>query len=180
MRAAEPLATGADAMADAGASTDSRDDGRSTAHGSARIANEAWEALFRAQGRLLRVFEADDIWQQASLNEYDVLYTLAKQPHGLSMGRLNASVMLTQPTLSRLVDRLVGRGLVSRQRMPDDSRRVCVTLTEEGRRVQRAVGRRHGRLVAERLSAALSDAELEQLRDLTRRLIRSVDEDDER
>ncbi|KAB1661435.1 MarR family transcriptional regulator [Pseudoclavibacter sp. CFCC 13796] len=168
MCAGEPLATGAGAVA-----------GRGGARRSVRIANEAWEALFRAQGRLLHAFEADDIWQQVSLSEYDVLYTLAKEPHGLSMGELNTSVMLTQPTLSRLVERMVGRGLVGRERMPHDSRRVCVTLTAEGHRVQRIVGRRHARLVADRLTASLSDAELEQLRDLAARLARSAAEDGE-
>jgi len=39
---------------------------------------------------------------------------------------------LSLPTTSRLIDRLVGRGLVTRQSAADDRRRVTLALTEAG------------------------------------------------
>ncbi|GAA3940866.1 MarR family winged helix-turn-helix transcriptional regulator [Pseudoclavibacter caeni] len=140
-----------------------------------RLANEAWEALFRAQGVLLREFAAADLWHPATLSEYDVLYTLARHPDGLDQRTLGQDVMLTQPGLSRLVERLVTRGWVSRGRDLRDARRVRLGLTEAGHEVQRTIGRRHARQVADRMTASLDDAQLTGLRDLARRLIDRAD-----
>ncbi|MFU0803953.1 MAG: MarR family transcriptional regulator [Pseudoclavibacter caeni] len=140
-----------------------------------RLANEAWEALFRAQGVLLREFAAADLWHPATLSEYDVLYTLARHPEGLDQRTLGQDVMLTQPGLSRLVERLVTRGWVSRGRDLRDARRVRLGLTEAGHEVQRTIGRRHARQVADRMTASLDDAQLTGLRDLARRLTDRAD-----
>lgn len=43
-----------------------------------REAAEAWEALFRAQVALMRRFSAEDVWGEASIREYDVLFTLSR------------------------------------------------------------------------------------------------------
>lgn len=133
-----------------------------------RLANEAWEAVMTAHARLLRQF-ADDDWAELSMREYDVLYTLAKQPGPLRIGELGGSVLLSQPGLSRLVDRLVQRGLVARSPDPADGRSVRVALTPAGAACQKAVGRRHARSVA-RAMAVLTPSELQQLKNLTTKL----------
>ena len=71
-----------------------------------RLANEAWEALFTAQSRLLREFRGQDAFAEVGMSEYDVLYTLSKQDGPVRMGELGCSVLLSQAGLSRLVDRL--------------------------------------------------------------------------
>jgi len=38
-----------------------------------RIANEAWEALFRAQATIARELTAADVWGELSPREYGVL-----------------------------------------------------------------------------------------------------------
>jgi hypothetical protein len=43
-----------------------------------RLANQSWEALFQAQTALARSFTADDIWDEVSPNENDVLYIHAR------------------------------------------------------------------------------------------------------
>lgn len=134
-----------------------------------RLANEAWEALMTAHARLLRQF-ADDDWAELSMREYDVLYTLAKRPGPLRIGELGGSVLLSQPGLSRLVDRLVQRGLVARSSDPADGRSVRVALTPAGAACQKAVGRRHARSVA-RAMAVLTPSELQQLQHLTTKLV---------
>ena len=70
------------------------------------LANDAWEALLTAHAVVMKRFAAEDIWGDVSMREYDVLYTLSKCPEPINMTELNRHVLLSQPALSRLVDRL--------------------------------------------------------------------------
>src|SRR4030095_11089180 len=80
--------------------------------GRTRLANDAWEAMLSAHARLMKQFAAEDIWQDLSMREYDVLYTLSKCREPARIGELHRHVLLSQPALSRMVDRLVESGLV--------------------------------------------------------------------
>jgi DNA-binding MarR family transcriptional regulator len=131
-----------------------------------RIANEAWEALFRAQATLAREFTDAEVWGELGTSEYGVLYALSDAPDGLRITELLDDVLLTQPGMSRLIARLENRGLVERVDDPDDGRACRVRLTGSGVRAQRAVGLAHGRHVAELMTRALSREQLVQLRDL--------------
>ncbi len=128
-----------------------------------REANEAWEALLGAHTTLMRRFMADDMWCEVSLHEYDVLYTLSKCPKAQRLGELGRHLMLSQPGLSRLVERLVERGLLARQPDPADARATLLSLTEEGSAVQRRVGRAHARSVADAMAARLTPAQMSTL-----------------
>jgi DNA-binding MarR family transcriptional regulator len=143
-----------------------------------RLANDAWEALLSAHAVLMKRFAAEDIWQEVSLREYDVLYALSKCREPPRMVELNRYVLLSQPALSRMVDRLVERGLVERQGDPADGRGVRLSLTDSGRDVQRRIGGRHARSVARAVTAELNAVELRQLEILCSKLAhRPVDED---
>lgn len=131
-----------------------------------RLANASWEALFRAQVTLMREFVADGSWVEVTQPEYDVLYTLAKAPDGLSLAETNRETLITQGGLSKLVSRLVARGLVSRCTSDVDRRAVRLRLTDEGREVQRLVGRRHARSVAEVMRRMLTPEQMTQLLEL--------------
>jgi DNA-binding MarR family transcriptional regulator len=135
-----------------------------------RLANESWEALLKAQASLLRGFTAERMWDEVSLKEYDVLYTLKKADCALRMSDLNQAVLLSQPALSRLVDRLEARGLVQRAVDPTDRRGALVSLTPAGADVQHRIGARHARSVQQRMSAALTSEEMSTLRQLCDRL----------
>src|SRR5688572_495928 len=87
---------------------------RARRRGRGRLANDAWEALLQAHAVLLKEFAAEGIWNDVSMREYDVLYTLAKCREPIRLGELNRHVLLSQPALSRMVERLVERGLVDR------------------------------------------------------------------
>ena len=128
-----------------------------------RLANDAWEALLSAHARLMKQFAAEAIWQDLSMREYDVLYTLSKCREPVRIGELHRHVLLSQPALSRMVDRLVERGLVERCPDPADGRGVRLSLTEAGRERQRQIGRRHAGSVARALTAELSPDQLRQL-----------------
>jgi DNA-binding MarR family transcriptional regulator len=127
------------------------------------LANDAWEALLSAHASLMKQFAAQDIWQDLTMREYDVLYTLSKCPGPQRLSELNRHVLLSQPALSRMVDRLADRGLVQRQTDPADGRGVLLSLTEEGQALQRQIGRRHARDVASAMTGELSPEELRQL-----------------
>ena len=135
-----------------------------------RIANEAWEALFRAQATVARELAAADVWDALSPREYGVLYALSTAPHGLRITELRADVLLTQPGISRLIARLEAAGLVERVDDPDDGRACRIRLTDAGARAQRRVGLRHGRHVAQTMTRSLTDEQLVQLHDLCRAL----------
>lgn len=140
------------------------------ATGRATHANEAWEALLTAHSTLMKSFAKSHVWDTASMREYDVLYTLSKCDQPQRIADLGRHVLLSQPALSRLVDRLVERGLVHRCADPTDARAAHLSLTDAGRAVQREIGRIHGRDVAQAMTAALTDDELATLRDLATRL----------
>ena len=143
--------------------------------GGRHLANDAWEALLTAHAVLIKQFAAEDIWDEVSMREYDVLYTLSKCPEPQRLGDLNRHVLLSQPALSRLVDRLAGRGLVERGTDPADGRGVRLSLTAAGRARQREIGRRHARGVARAMTAGLNRRELAQLETICTKLARAND-----
>ena len=149
---------------------------------SRNLANDAWEALLSAHAVLMKQFAAEDIWDDISMRDYDVLYTLSKCDGPLRLSELNRHVLLSQPALSRLVDRLADRGLVERHADAADGRCVLLSLTEAGRDRQREVGREHARSVARAVTAELDPGELRQLEQICLKLAREpapADEENE-
>ena len=136
-----------------------------------RLANEAWEVLFRAQATLVREFELEGDWGGLPPREYGVLYALSGAKEGLRITDLISDALLTQAGVSRLVSRLEKRGLVARRDDPADARACRIVLTSEGRELQRRVGRLHAHHVATAMTRALDTAQQETLRDLSRALI---------
>jgi DNA-binding MarR family transcriptional regulator len=134
------------------------------------LANDAWEALLSAHAVLMKQFAAEDVWADVSMREYDVLYTLSKGPGPVRISELNRHVLLSQPALSRMVDRLADRGFLERQTDPADGRGVRLSLTDAGRAMQRQVGRQHARSVARALTAALDPGELSELETICQKL----------
>jgi DNA-binding MarR family transcriptional regulator len=138
--------------------------------GRPNLANDAWEALLTAHAVVMKRFAAEDTWTDVSMREYDVLYTLSKCPEPLRLSELNRHVLLSQPALSRLVERLAERGLVERQPDPADGRGIRLSLTAGGRDAASAIGRRHARSVARAMTAGLTRGELAQLETICRKL----------
>jgi DNA-binding MarR family transcriptional regulator len=132
---------------------------------------DAWEALFRAEVTILRELGAEFPVQGLSLTEYDVLFNLSKQPgRRLRIRDLNKHLLLTQPSVSRLVDRLVVRGCVTKESDPDDGRGTVVSLTEDGYEKFRRAAVVHAESITQRVGSALSREELEQLTALCTKL----------
>lgn len=142
-----------------------------------KSAISAWESLFRAQVTVMRSLTAEFPRDAGlSLTEYDVLFTLSKQEdHSIRMRDLRRQVLLTQPSVSRLVDRLVERGLVSKCPEPDDGRGSLVRLTQPGHALYRRCAVQHSRSIIDHVGGALSPAELEQLETLCDKLRAAVE-----
>jgi DNA-binding MarR family transcriptional regulator len=141
-----------------------------------RLANVAWEAMFRAQATLAREFEREGEWGDLLPREYGVLYALSKAPEGLRIIDLCDDALLTQAGVSRLVIRLERRGLVERSDDPHDGRASRIRLSAEGTDVQRRVGRAHARQVASAMTRALDPTQLQILRDLCLALTEAASE----
>jgi DNA-binding MarR family transcriptional regulator len=136
-----------------------------------RLANEAWEAYYRAQATIAREFAEADIWGGLLTKEYAVLHALSIEPDGLRITELGDDVLLTQPGMSRLIARLESRGLVERGDDADDARARRIHLTREGAQAQRRIGANLARRIAQTMSRALSSEQLETLRDLSLALL---------
>ena len=135
-----------------------------------KLALEAWESLFRAQHELFTEMAADFDTGDITQAEYDVLLTVTRSPEMTSRLRdITANTLISQPSVSRLVDRMVTRGLVAKCADPDDGRGALIRATEEGARAFRALATVHGRSIADRMSR-LDDEELRLLRDLAEKL----------
>lgn len=131
----------------------------------------AWEALFRAQVTVMRALNSEFPGGEISFNEYDVCFNLSTQPgRRCRMRELTGHLLLTQPSVSRLVDRLTTRGIVEKQPDPTDARGVIVALTAHGFDVYRSVAVQHAQTIADQVGAGLDDAELRTLTELCTKL----------
>ncbi|HEY5320650.1 MAG TPA: MarR family transcriptional regulator [Galbitalea sp.] len=136
----------------------------------------AWESLFRAQVTVIRQLNREFPNDELSFNEYDVLFNLSlHEGRRLRIRDLNRHLLLTQPSVSRMVDRLVGRGLVGKESDPGDGRGTFVCLTDAGYLLFRKVAVAHAESINRHVGGALSAEELRQLGALTTKLRTSVE-----
>ena len=78
---------------------------------------------------LTRVLEPEGV----TLQQYNVLRILrGAGEEGLPTLEIGRRMVEQQPGVTRLVDRLIGKGLVDRERDADDRRRVVCTLRADG------------------------------------------------
>lgn len=142
-----------------------------------RLATDAWESLLRSQVAVMRELHKEPNFKKVGSREYDVLYNLSRCPTGwLRLNELNDNVLLTQPSISRMVDRLEARGLIQRKTAEGDRRGVLIGLTEAGAALQKEVGRAHVHNILDVMETALSDEEMRTLLELTGKLRESVAE----
>lgn len=134
------------------------------------LALAAWESLFRAQHELFAEFLEDFEGATVSQAEYDVLLTVTRAP-GMTCALRDVTrlMLISQPSVSRLVDKMEKRGLVIKSVDPADGRASLVTATPEGARAFRALATVHARSIAERMSV-LTSAEQNELLKITSKL----------
>lgn len=122
----------------------------------------AWQALLHAHHQVVGTLD-DELRAEhgLSLADYDVLLRLARSSEGgLRMTDLAEKVLMSPSGLTRLVDRLVGRGLVERRTDAEDARVTLAELTERGRRTLRKAAGTHLRGIREHFTGLLSESQL--------------------
>jgi DNA-binding MarR family transcriptional regulator len=80
---------------------------------------------------LVRVLKTENL----SATQYNVLRILRGAPEGLSCGDIASRMITRDPDVTRLLDRLEKRGLISRNREAQDRRTVMARITSEGLKV---------------------------------------------
>jgi DNA-binding MarR family transcriptional regulator len=136
-----------------------------------RTTAEAWESLFRTQVAVMRRMQQLPEFKKLAMREYDVLFNLSQCPGGWSrLNELNEALLISQPSLSRMVDRLEKKGLVLRRTAQNDQRGIEISLTEEGRTLQKQIGREHVKHLHSMLAPLLTEDEFGQLQQLTDKL----------
>lgn len=128
-----------------------------------RASRAVGERLDRAIGR-----------EGVTSDHWRVLRRLA-DGEGHTMGDLAEHLQMNPPTLTKLVDRMVGKSLVQRAADPEDSRRVLVYATDAGlgllQELQGAVDQHHAAL-----QALLGPRNARQLERLLTTLIEAAEE----
>ena len=110
--------------------------------------------------RLARVLKNEDL----SSNQYNVLRILRGAPEGLPCGEIGNRMITRDPDITRLLDRLEKRELISRCRETKDRRMVLTRISPEGLK-----------LLA-RLDGPVQEAHREQLGHLGKERLKSLTE----
>ena len=77
---------------------------------------------------LAQVFKIEDV----SPTQYNVLRILRGSPEGLSSGEIGRRMITREPDITRLLDRMEKRKLISRRRRAEDRRTVVARITPVG------------------------------------------------
>ena len=105
-----------------------------------------------------------------SVNEWRILATLTDNP-GLSIGQLALVSVNKQPTVTRLLDRMVEKGLVERSGHDADRRVTRVAITTKGREIVSkliSLAKEHERRVLEPLGSVRAEELKNTLREIVR------------
>jgi DNA-binding MarR family transcriptional regulator len=100
--------------------------------------------------------------EELSPTQYNVLRILRGSPDGLACGEIGNRMITRDPDITRLLDRLEKRGLISRWRETTDRRIVMARITPEGLK-----------LLA-RLDEPVQDAHRQQLGHLGRKRLQAL------
>jgi DNA-binding MarR family transcriptional regulator len=102
--------------------------------------------------------------EQLSPTQYNVLRILRGSPEGLPCGEVAARMITRDPDVTRLLDRLEKRGLISRCRETEDRRMVTARIEPDGL------------AILSRLDAPIVEAHQRQMGHLGRNRLRALSE----
>lgn len=111
-----------------------------------------------------------------TLPRFDVMAALHRREAGVTMSELSRMLLVSNGNATTVVDRLEADGLVRRTSSEADRRTVIVALTPAGLRLFEGLAVEHEREV-DRLLDGLSEADLDLLTDLLKRMGRRDDHD---
>lgn len=123
---------------------------------------ETYQAFWLADSRHIRSLKLTP-------SQFDVIATLG-DTDGMTCAELSAMTLVTKGTLTGVLDRLVAKGLIRREPVDSDRRRIKVSLTDKGTAVFRKTFAAHIAFLRPYFERALSEKEIEQTRMLLLRL----------
>ena len=101
-------------------------------HGRSNLEEKTFLELLQTTDRLSRgvaaVLKKDDL----SPTQYNVLRILRGSPEGLPCGEIRRRLITREPDITRLLDRMEKRSLISRCREDKDRRTVLTRITKAG------------------------------------------------
>lgn len=107
-------------------------------------------------------------------SQFDVVATLGNTS-GMTCGELSRRTLVTKGTLTGVLDRLEGKGVVAREPSREDRRSIHVRLTRKGERLFQRSFPAVVAAISPYFERALNEAELGTLRRLLLRLKRSLE-----
>ncbi|GIX05372.1 MAG: hypothetical protein KatS3mg114_1241 [Planctomycetaceae bacterium] len=132
------------------------------------LEQEAFLNLWRTYDRLKILEEAVFSAHGLSAQQYNTLRLLAAVNHPLTAQALASRLVSRAPDMTRLLDRLEQRGLITRRRQPHNRRACDVTLTAAGRQLLADLADQVQECHRQQLGHLMPN-ELHQLIDLLRR-----------
>ena len=141
---------------------------------------ETWAALATVLEWLPPALDAQ-LQRDSNLThfEYGILFALADAPdRTLRMSVLAGYANSSLTRLSRAVSRLETKGWARRAPDPDDGRFTLATLTDLGREKFDQATPGHARTVNRLILRPLTQLQTRQLREISRRIIRAIREED--
>src|SRR6201992_4016293 len=140
------------------------------AQGAKALEHSPSHLLHRALQLALAIYAEETGPDAVTQRQYAVLSAVAAQ-EGLTQTDLVRATGIDRSTLADLVARMIGKGLLARQRSAADARANTVSLTEQGRAALEAAGPRVGAAdarILKLLPTRKRDAFLGVLRDMGR------------
>jgi len=126
---------------------------------------QAWARFIRVEQLLLDKVESDlKAADLPPLVWYDVLLELVRTEEGrLRHKDLHRHMLLAKHNLSRLIDRMEAKGLVSRQSVDDDARGAFIAVSDRGRQMQRRMWPVYARAIQHYFARHLDESDVERL-----------------
>lgn len=122
---------------------------------------QAWRSFILTAGNLMRAIERDLLPHGLDLGDYQLLVMLSEAPdHRLRMCDLADQLALTRGGLTRRMDGVMKKKLVTRVRSTDDGRVAHAHLTPKGFDVLRSVAPHHLESVRSRMIDLLTPTEI--------------------
>ena len=134
---------------------------------------QMWRSFLEAHSTVVKHLERRMHEQHGlPLAWWDVLIQLADGPEGrLRMGELAESVLLTRSGITRLVDRMIGEGLVEREPCPGDRRGYFAVITQKGKDTIEKIGPDHSKDAWEVFLGHITQEEAELLEQVFNRVL---------
>lgn len=119
---------------------------------------EAYLAFWRADSRHIRAM-------RLTPSQFDVIATLG-DTEGMTCTELSAATLVTKGTLTGVLDRLVGKGLIRRDAVTGDRRCTKIRLTDKGEALFRKTFAAHAAFLRPCFQRALTRKEADLVRTL--------------